>query len=129
MKRYLLFALLFTLFLFAGCQNEPTEQPSTEVSDTTDDTLATEQQPDTQKVEVVEIIDIAERDNIFCDEALQGFYSDSEYAYYYSCIKSQYVIVKYSNGTEKTAEDALKAGDITIEDLDKYEIEYYKAEK
>ncbi len=109
MKKYLLFALLLSaLFLFAGCQNE---------------------QPVTQKVEVVEILDIAERDNIPCDEALQGFYSDEEYVYFYSCIKSQYVIVKYSDGTEKTVEDALKAGEITIEDLDKYGIEYYKKAK
>ncbi len=130
MKKYLLIVLLLsTLVLFAGCQNEPTEQPSTEVSDTTDDTLATEQQPVTEKVAVVEILDIAERDNIPCAEALQGFYSDEEYDYYYSCIKSEYVIVKYSDNTEKTVEAALKAGDITIEDLDKYGIEYYKEAK
>ncbi len=60
---------------------------------------------------------------------MQGFYSDAEYNYYYSCIKSEYVIVKYSDGTEKPVEDALKAGEITIEDLDKHGIEYYKEEK
>ncbi len=88
-------------------QNEPTEQP----------------------IEVVEIIDIAKRDNIDCDDALQQFYSDAEYNYFYPSIKSEYVVVKYSDNTEETVENALKNGKITISDLDRFEINYFKEKK
>ncbi len=93
-------------------QNEPTEQP-----------------PVTQTVEVVEIIDIAKRDHIDCDNALQQFYSDAEYNYFYSSIKSEYVVVKYSDNTEETVENALQNGKINISDLDRFEINYIKEKK
>ncbi len=86
---------------------------------------STEQQP----VGVVEIIDIAKRDNIGCDAALQQFYSDEEYNYFYPSIKSEYVVVKYSDGTEETVENALKNGKISISDLDRFEINYIKEKK
>ncbi len=86
-------------------------------------------EPTDQKVEVVEIIDIAKRDNIDCDDALQQFYSDAEYHYFYPSIKSEYVVVKYSNNTEETVENALKNNKITISDLDRFEIKYFKEKK
>ena len=64
-----------------------------------------------------------------CAEALEEFYEDDTYKYYYSCIKSKYVIVKYENGYEETVSSALKNKTIRIEDLDRYNINYIKYEK
>jgi hypothetical protein len=44
-------------------------------------------------------------------------------------MKSQYVIVEYTNGIEETIKQALKNGHIKIADLDKYNIYYLKKEK
>lgn len=127
MKKYLLFLLLLaTLVLFAGCQSTSIDKPNTEPSNITDSTKATNQSSAIQPGEVIEIIDMTETEDITCDAALQKFYADAEYNYFYSRIKSEYVIVKYSDGSQKTVEEALKIGDITIEDLDKFEIKYYK---
>ena len=126
MKKYFLFLLLATLVLFAGCQSTSIDKPNTEISNTTDGKEITDQSSATQTVEVIEIIDMTKIEEISCAEALQKFYTDAEYNYFYSCIKGEYVIVKYSDGSQKTVEEALKIGDITIEDLDKFEIKYYK---
>ena len=37
-------------------------------------------------------------ENITCNTALEQFYEDKEYIYYFPCEKSKYVIVIYSNG-------------------------------
>ncbi len=126
MKKHFLFLLLAILVLFAGCQSTSIDKPNTEISNTTDGTEITDQSSATQTVEVIEIIDKTKTEDITCADALQKFYADAEYNYFYSCIKSEYVIVEYSDGSQKTVEEALKIGDITIEDLDKFEIKYYK---
>jgi len=79
---------------------------------------------------VTEIVDTTkEIKNFACAEALEQFYEDENYDYYYDCIKSKYIIVKYENGYEETVTNALKYGTITISDLDKYNISYIKYEK
>lgn len=64
-----------------------------------------------------------------CAEALEQFYEDDKYTYYYSCIKSKYIIVKYESGYEETVSDALKNNRINITDLDNYNINYIKYDK
>lgn len=61
-----------------------------------------------------------------CAEALENFYTDDEYRYYYSCIKSSYIVVIYEDGSEETVSEALEAGRIKISDLDTYGIQYYR---
>ena len=79
---------------------------------------------------VIEIVDTTKNiENFTCAEALEQFYEDENYRYYYSCIKSKYVIVKYENGYEETVANALKYGTINIEDLDTYNIKYIKEDK
>ena len=79
---------------------------------------------------VVDIIDKTKNIKDFvCAEALEGFYEDENYQYYYSCIKGKYIVVKYENGYEEKVSDALKYGTITIFDLDKYNIDYIKYDK
>ena len=57
------------------------------------------------------------------------FFEDENFEYYYPSHKSTYVIVYFKNGEFSTVESALKNGEITIELLDKYEIEYTRKEK
>ena len=64
-----------------------------------------------------------------CAEALESFYQDENYIYYWSCIKNKYMIVKYSDGHEETISDALSQGKIDIQLLNKFDIDYIKEEK
>lgn len=79
---------------------------------------------------VVDIVDKTKDIKDFvCAEALEGFYEDDTYEYYYSCIKSKYIVVRYESGYEEEVKNALKYGTIKISDLDKYNIDYIKYEK
>ncbi len=78
------------------------------------------------KKEIKEIIDLVARDNLSCAEALEKFYQDENYTYSYNCIKSDKVIVKYNDNTQETVSQALKNANISIKDLDTYNIDYLK---
>lgn len=79
---------------------------------------------------VKEIVDTTKDIKDFsCAEALEEFYEDDNYIYYFNCIKGKYMIVKYENGYEDNVSNALKYGSITISDLDNFNIEYIKQEK
>lgn len=77
-------------------------------------------------VRVADIVDRTETEQLFTADALEGFWSDGEYDYYFASIKSHYVIVHYNNGCQEPVRDALKGGRITIEDLDRFGIGYWK---
>lgn len=64
-----------------------------------------------------------------CAQALEKFYEDENYEYYFSCIKGSYIVVIYSDNTEEPVSEALKKGTITIKDLEEYNIGYYKEKK
>ena len=79
---------------------------------------------------IVEIIDTTKNiKNFSCAETLESFYEDDKYIYYYNCIKSSYVLVKFKDGSQITVEEALKNNKITIKDLDEYKIDYIKENK
>ena len=63
------------------------------------------------------------------DTALEPFYEDDDYIYSYPSIISDYIIVRYSDGTEETVKEALKNNRIEIGYLDKFNIHYIKQEK
>ena len=65
-------------------------------------------------------------DDFVCAQALEKFYEDDKFIYYYSCIKDDYVVVKYENQKEEKVSNALQEKIIDISDLDKYSIKYYK---
>lgn len=76
---------------------------------------------------VVDIVDTTKDiKNFICAEALEEFYSDDSYSYYWECIKDKYMIVRYESGFEETISSALKNGTIDIYDLDRYGISYIK---
>lgn len=78
----------------------------------------------------IKIIDTSSKNkDFYCAQALDKFYEDDVYEYYFSCMKSDYIIVQYEDGSTETVSDALKKGNITIADLDSYHIHYYKTEK
>jgi len=62
-------------------------------------------------------------------EALEGFYSDEKYDYYFPTIRNYVTIVYYKDGTKQTVKDALADGKITITDLDRFNIGYYREPK
>lgn len=64
-----------------------------------------------------------------CDEALEEFYEDDNYTYYWSCIKNKYMIVKYDDGSKELISEALKKNHIDIQILNKFNISYIKYEK
>lgn len=70
------------------------------------------------------IIDHAERDGIGTPEALEPFYSDENYVYYFPSIRSHHVIVYFKDGTQKPIKDALRDGSVLIKDLDWFGIGY-----
>ena len=70
-----------------------------------------------------------ETKDFVCAEALENFYEDESYTYFWSCIKNKYMIVKYDDGSKELISDALKNNHIEIQILDKFDISYIKYEK
>jgi len=67
--------------------------------------------------------------DFMCSQMLESFYEDEEYIYYWNCIKNDYMIIKYEDGTKETICDALNDKRIGIHVLDKFDIDYIKLEK
>ena len=64
-----------------------------------------------------------------CDDALEPFYEDDTYTYFWSCIKNKYMIVKYDDGSKELISEALENKHIDIQVLDKFNISYIKEKK
>lgn len=82
----------------------------------------------TLEIKSIQDESIGRTDLVFA-QALEKFYEDDNFEYFYSCIKSSYVTVTYTNGTKETVKDALANGNITIKDVNQYGIKYYKERK
>lgn len=83
----------------------------------------------TKTKSIERIVDHSVDDGVSYDTALELFYTDDRYNYYFSNIISQYIIVEFDDGTKNNVKEALIAGEIIISDLDKFEIQYSKTEK
>ena len=132
---FVCFVLLFSVF--AGCSrnnsddssNPPEESKavnSDTVSDAVSDTVS-ENDPviDWEDPEFI-IFDYRDTADIF-DDALDEFFRDETYVYYFSATPMhEYVMVEYADGTTQNVKDALADGRITIADLDRFNIGYYK---
>lgn len=79
--------------------------------------------------EIAKIVDRTKEANITCAAAMEMFFDDGYTKYYFPAIKSQHVIVTYSNGASEDIVTALNAGRVTIKDLDEFKIEYYTKKK
>ena len=95
--------------------------------------LINKKQVVTKKAKNDKIINIIDKatyiDNFVCSPAPDYFYEDKYYRYSWGCLKGMLVIVQYESGYEETVKEALESNSITITDLDKYNINYYKDEK
>lgn len=74
--------------------------------------------------EIVDIVDKTKTEDIVCAQALEKFYEDTENEYYFSCIKSSHIIVKFQNNYSENVKSAFENGNITLKDLDKFNIDY-----
>ena len=87
---------------------------------------------ETDEPKIFDSTTLADREKYY-SKYLQGgeykFFEDEKYEYYYPSQKTKVVIVYFPNGVAMTAEEALKQGKISMDLLDKYEIEYFKKEK
>ena len=87
---------------------------------------------ETDEPKIFDSTTLADREKYY-SKYLQGgeykFFEDEKYEYYYPTQKTQVVQVYFRNGDIMTAEEALKQGKISMDLLDKYEIEYFKKEK
>lgn len=79
--------------------------------------------PDTAPF-VVKIYDRTDDEPLVCVEATELFFEDETTYYWFNVIKSQYIVVTYSDGETEDVKTALNAGRVTIADLDQFEIEY-----
>lgn len=87
---------------------------------------------ETDEPKIFDSTTLADREKYY-SKYLQGgeykFFEDEKYEYYYPTQKTKVVMVYFPNGVAMTAEEALKQGKISMDLLDKYEIEYFKKEK
>ncbi len=75
------------------------------------------------------IVDKTKNEDITTAEALEKFYENKGFDYYFSSIKSEYIIVTFKDGTKTTVTDALAKGQISLSDLDWFGIDYIKEQK
>lgn len=87
---------------------------------------------ETDEPKIFDSTTLADREKYY-SKYLQGgeykFFEDEKYEYYYPTQKTKVVMVYFPNEVAMTAEEALKQGKISMDLLDKYEIEYFKKEK
>lgn len=62
-------------------------------------------------------------------EALEPFYVDDNYIYYFPFIQSTGIVVHYKDGTAENIVEALEYNHVSIEQLKEYDIFYYAEEK
>lgn len=77
----------------------------------------------------IQILDKTTRQQLNVINEEYKFYEDESYEYYYPTSKTKYVQVYYKDGQRETVEEALKNGKISMDLLDKYDIEYFKRKK
>lgn len=123
MKKILLLLLcvIFALSAFMGCEEAEENSPDKE-------SLPDESSVPEESYEII-VVDIV------CDAEDKQNANDSEIIYidettvYVLKGSSQDIIVSYSDGSRQNVKDALEEGNITIEDLDRFEIRYTKIAK
>jgi hypothetical protein len=64
-----------------------------------------------------------------CAQSLEKFYEDDKYIYYFPCVQSGSVYVKFENGNKMLVVDALEEEKVTIEELLDAGLEVRKQEK
>ena len=130
----ILLCIILLVSIFTGCDTpeesksdtsskDPLLQNSEDISETVSEEVLEEVS------EVLEFIIIDKRDERdFWDDLSVVLYRDDTYKYYFSgSPMHEYVIVEYADGTTQNVLEAFRAGNITIADLDRFNIVYWKS--
>ena len=64
-----------------------------------------------------------------CAKTEEQFYEDDKYIYYYPCIKSDSMFVKFENGNKMLNSNALESNKVTIDELLDAGLEVIKVKK
>ena len=78
---------------------------------------------------ITNIVDRTETEGLPTDTAFEKFHEDGDREYYFSTIKSHYILVTYEDGGSEDIVTALEAGRASIADLDAFGIAYSVEEK
>lgn len=70
------------------------------------------------------IEDISFTEGIDYADMLEPFWEDDEYQYVFPALMSQDCTVTYANGATENVVDALEAGRVTVEDLERFDIRF-----
>lgn len=79
--------------------------------------------------QIDKIIDLTKENDITYETNMEYFYQDEEYQYFFGGARGKYIMVYYADGSEENVLTALEKGHITIEDLEKFDIEFYMKPK
>ena len=79
--------------------------------------------------EIDKIVDLTKENNITYETNMEYFCEDEEYQYFFGGARGKYIMVYYADGSEENVLSALEKGHITIEDLVKFDIEFYMKPK
>ena len=122
-----------------GSNSEPTDnvsesevlpEESEEVSEEVFENVSGEVSEQVSQTRTFTIVDKRDEQNGCWAEALDEFFEDDNFIYAFSATPmSEYVIVEYSDGTTQNVKEAFADGNITLADLDKFGITYYKMSK
>lgn len=64
-----------------------------------------------------------------CNQSREKFYEDDNYVYYFPCIKSTSIFIKFPNGNKILVVKALEENKVTIDELIKAGLEVIKEDK
>lgn len=85
---------------------------------------------ETDESDEISIVDIVcNFEGKYYASALETIYMDETYIYTLSSYCSQDIIVTYSDGTTQNVKEAIDDGNVTLADLDRFEIKYSKRVK
>ena len=133
----ILLCIILLVFVFAGCDTPEESMSDTsskdsllntseDISETVSEEISEEVSEDVSQVLGFVIVD--KRDEMEgWDDAIDTFYRDETYEYNFpGQPMHKYVIVEYEDGTTQNVKEALADGKITITDLDRFDIKYFK---
>ena len=137
----ILLCFLMVAAVFAGCDTpeeskgdvnskDTTSQNAENISETVSEEISEEvlEEVSEEVSQALDFVIVDYRDTRgFSDLAIDAFYTDDEYIYFFGCDgMHEYVIVEYADGTTQNVAEAFQAGNITIADLDRFDIGYVK---
>ena len=144
MKRFVIIVIIASLawtVSLVGCANNAIQKDTeggtdvpkiTETDPPNESVLPETDSPETDAPEtdsngqpvIVNITDRTTIEDIQTSSALEYFFSDDSFNYYFGSIKSQHIIVEFSDGTTMNVKEAFELGRVTIADLDRFNIAY-----